>query len=110
MPPWDAPELRAAAWPISIELDGHYPDTTVIVTMGYVYRRSPRQHRYPIWKAYTDHGLAAQPVVALHRAVAHLAAPPDDTREHADVEHARLNSLEDAVAGVAVDPRFVAPR
>jgi hypothetical protein len=59
MPPWDAPELRAAAWPISIELDGHYPDTTVIVTMGYVYRRSPRQHRYLIWKAYTDHGLPA---------------------------------------------------
>ena len=58
-PPWDDPDRRGAKWPISIELDGDYPDTTVIVTMGYLYRRSPRQHRYPIWKAYTDHGLPA---------------------------------------------------
>jgi hypothetical protein len=56
-PPWNDPEVRGAKWPISVELDGSYPDTGVVVTMGYLHRTSPQQHRYPIWKGFTDHGL-----------------------------------------------------
>jgi hypothetical protein len=56
-PPWNDPAVRGAKWPISIVLDGGYPETHVVVTMGYRYRPSPRQRRYPIWKAYTTHGL-----------------------------------------------------
>jgi hypothetical protein len=55
--PWDDERVRGAKWPISIELEGAYPETHVVVTMGYLHRRSPQQHRYPIWKLYTNHGL-----------------------------------------------------
>lgn len=56
-PPWNDPERRGAKWPIEIHVEGTYPDAYVVVTMGYLHRRSPRTHRYPVWKAYTDHGL-----------------------------------------------------
>lgn len=56
-PPWTDTEVRGAKWPISIQLEESYPATKVVVTMGYLNRRSPREHRYPIWKGFTDHGL-----------------------------------------------------
>ena len=56
-PPWGDARFGGAAWPIAYWIEGVYPDTCVVVEMGYLNRRSPREHRYPIWKGHHDHGV-----------------------------------------------------